>query len=178
MKPLNTFQLREAILQEHSKSQKDKIVAWIGADEHRFDELFQLFLHDEYRVTQRAAWPLSYCVNAHPEFIKKRFGQLIRNLSKPGIHDSIKRNTVRILQEVDIPKKFEGEVMDLCFRYVESPTEAVAIKAFALTVLGKLAKLYPEIIPEVKLLIEEQLPHQTAAFKSRAKLFLKAIAKS
>ena len=63
--------------------------------------------------------------------------------------------------------------MDTCFKYVESPTEAVAIKAFSLTVLNNLAKQYPEIIAEIQLLIEEQLPHQTAAFKSRAKVFLK-----
>ena len=54
--------------------------------------------------------------------------------------------------------------MDICFRYVASPKEAVAVKAFSLTVLGNLAKLYPEILPEIKLLIEAQLPNQTAAF--------------
>jgi hypothetical protein len=65
--------------------------------------------------------------------------------------------------------------MEICFRYVESPTEAVAIKAFALTILGKLAKKYPEIIAEIKLLIEDQLPHQSAAFKTRAKKLLKQL---
>jgi hypothetical protein len=56
---------------------------------------------------------------------------------------------------------------------VESPTEAVAIKAFSLTILGNLAKKYPEIIPEIKLLIQDQMPDQTAAFKVRAKKLLK-----
>jgi hypothetical protein len=67
--------------------------------------------------------------------------------------------------------------MDICFSYVEDPVEAVAVKAFSLTVLGNLAKQYPEIIPEIKLLIEEQLGRQTAAFKSRAKMFLKEVEK-
>lgn len=64
--------------------------------------------------------------------------------------------------------------MEICFKYLESPDEAVAIKAFSLTVPGRLAKKYPEIVPEIKLIIEEQLPYQSAAFKSRAKNFLKA----
>ena len=63
--------------------------------------------------------------------------------------------------------------MDICFKYVESPTEAVAVKAFSLTVLGNLAKQYPDILPEIKIIIEEQMPHQTASFKVRARLFLK-----
>lgn len=167
--------LRLQILQEHTKENCKKIVDWVGNDPKRFNELFDLFLNDEYRVTQRAAWPVSYCVIAHPELMKNNFEKLIANLNKPGIHDSIKRNTVRLLQSVNIPKKYEGAVMDICFNYVASPKEAVAVKAFSLTILGKLAKKYPEIIPEIKLLIEDQFPHQTAGFKSRAKKLLKEI---
>ena len=161
--------LREEILKEHSKAQCDKIVRWIDNSQKRFDELFALFLNDEYRITQRAAWPLSYSVIAHPEFIKKNFSRLINNLKRSVLHNSIKRNSIRLLQYVDIPEEFHGEIMEICFRYVESPTEAVAIKAFSLTVLRNLSKQYPEILPEIKLLIEEQWSHQTAAFKSRAK---------
>jgi hypothetical protein len=76
---------------------------------------------------------------------------------------------------VDIPEQYQGDVMNLCFQYVENPAETVGIKAYALTVLGNLAKKYPEIIPEVKLLIEDQLPRQTPAFKVRAKAFLKLV---
>lgn len=165
--------LRETILQEHSKKQCNKIVAWVGVDQKKFNELFNLFLNSEYRVTQRAAWPLSYCVIAHPQFIKSHYSKLITNLKKPGLHDSFKRNTVRLLQVLDIPEKYEGDLMDICFQYLQSPGEPVAVKAFSITVLGNLAKKYPEIIPEIRLLIEEQLPHQTAAFKSRAKEFFK-----
>jgi hypothetical protein len=165
--------LREQILQEHSKANCMTIVNWVGSSQQRFDELFALFLNDGYRVTQRAAWPVSYCVEAHPAFIKKNFVKLVKNLQQPGLHDAVKRNTIRLLQYVDIPVKYQGPVMDICFGYVASPTEAVAVKAFSLTVLGNLSKQYPEIIPEIKLLIENQLPHQTAAFKSRAKAFLK-----
>lgn len=165
--------LRETILREHSKKNCDKIVSWVGNDKKRFDQLFNLFLNDEYRVTQRAAWPLSYCAILHPSLIKNNFDKLINNLNKPGLHDSIKRNTVRLLQHVNIPEKQEGTVMEVCFKYVQSPREPVAIKAFSLTILSKLAKKYPEIIPEIKLIIEEQIHQQSAAFKSRAKKFLK-----
>ena len=167
------FNLKEAILKEHSKAQCTLIVNWVGANQQRFDELFKLFLNEEYRVVQRAAWPVSYCVVAHPQFIKPHWDNFIKNLQKANLHNAVKRNSIRLLQDIAIPKKYEGQIMDICFNYVESPTEAVAVKAFSLTVLGNLAKQYPEILPEIKLLIEEQLPHQTAAFKSRAKVFLK-----
>ena len=168
--------LREQLLSAHSKANCDRIVRWIGKNQARFDALFRLFINDEYRVVQRAAWPLSYCVINHPPFIKKHFGKLVRNLRKPGIHDAVKRNTVRLLQSVDIPKRYQGPVMDICFSYIATPGEPVAIKAFSLTILGNLATQYPDIIPEIKLLIEENYEHETAAFKSRAKKLLKKMA--
>lgn len=167
--------LRKTILAEHSKAQVDKIVKWIGKDQQRFDELFRLFLHDEYRVVQRAAWPLSYLVIAHPPLIKKHFGRLLNKLKEPGIHEAVKRNTVRLLQDIDIPVKYHGEVMNTCFAYISSPTEKAAVKAFSLTILEKLSLQYPEIKPELKTIIEDQWDFETPAFRSRAKYILRRI---
>ena len=164
--------LRETILEEHSKAQTNKIIKWIGSNQKRFDELFKLFLNDEYRVVQRAAWPLSYCVINHPELIKKHFTKLIKNLRKPGLHDSVKRNTVRLLQHIPIPGKLHGEVMDICFNYISDPKEKVAIKAFSLTTLENLCQQYPEIRQELKAIIEDRWDYETAAFRSRAKKIL------
>lgn len=164
--------IRKEILAEHSKAQCNKIVNWVGASQKRFNELFHLFLTDEYRVNQRAARAVSNCVIAHPDFIKNNFDNLIKNLHKPNLHNSIKRNSIRLLQHVEIPEKFQGEIMDICFKYIEAPEEAVAVKAFSLSVLANLSKFYPEIIPEIKFLINEISPHQTIAFKTRAKNIL------
>ena len=98
--------LQEEILKEHSKMQCIRIVQWVGNSQSRFDELFNLFLTGEYRVTQRASWPVSYCVELHPVFINKHFTKLISNLQKPGLHNAIKRNTIRLLQYIEIPKNF------------------------------------------------------------------------
>lgn len=165
--------LRNQLLKEHTKQNCSAIVEWVGNDVSRFKQLFDLFLNDDPRVTQRAAWPMSYCVIAHPEFMEGNFDKLVKNLKRKELHNSIKRNSVRLLQEIPIPPEYEGDVMNICFQYLESPSETVAVKAFSLTVLGRLADKYPEIIPEIKLLIQDQLPHQTAAFRQRAKEFLR-----
>ena len=167
--------LRQTILADHSKATCNKIVNWIGDSQQRFDELFDLFLHDEYRVVQRAAWPLSYAVISHSQLIKKHFAKLIKNLRQPGLHDSVKRNTIRLLQGIAIPKRFHGEVMNLCFEYIASNNEPVAAKAFSLTVLQNLSKEYPEIRQELKTIIEDRWDYESVAFKSRAKKILKKL---
>ena len=167
--------VRNQILKEHSKAQCTKIVKWVGSKQQRFDELFSLFLNDEYRVVQRAAWPVSYCVIAHRVLISNHWKELISKLKKPGQHNAVKRNGIRLMQDIEIPEKYHGEIMDTCFTFLESPTEALAVKVFSMTVLAKLARYYPEIKAELKLIIEDQLPHQTAGYKSRAKKILKQL---
>lgn len=167
--------LREAILAEHSKAQTNKIINWVGDSQKRFDELFSLFLHDENRVVQRAGWPLSYIAIAYPKLIVKHFSELLKNLHKSRLHSAVKRNTVRMLQEITIPQRFHGDVMNLCFDYISSPDEAVAVKAFSLTILQNLSKQYPDIKQELKTIIENRWDFETAAFHSRARKILKEL---
>jgi hypothetical protein len=79
------------------------------------------------------------------------------------------------MQEIELPEKHHGEIMDMCFAFLESPKESLAVKVFSMSVLGNLAKYYPEIKTELKLIIEDQLPHQSAGFKSRAKKGMKQL---
>jgi hypothetical protein len=165
--------LLKTIEKEHSKTQCEKIVRYVGGDKDRFAELMQLFLKGEYRVTQRAGWPLSICVEKHPELITPYFKQILPLLKKPGVHNAVVRNIVRLLQYVSIPKRDHGEVMNTCFDFVADHETLPAIKAFSLTILENLSVVYPEIRGELKLVIEERWPHETPAFKSRAKKILK-----
>ncbi len=145
--------IKAALAKEHSKKQCDKIVQYIGSNKERFAELMDLFFNSEYRIVQRAAWPMSYCVRNHPQLIAPYFKPLINNLQKKGIHDAVIRNTVRLLQDVEIPKKYHGKLMDICFGYIQSNEIPVAVKAFSLTILDNLSKQYPDIISELKLII-------------------------
>ncbi|MBI2730210.1 MAG: hypothetical protein HYX40_05575 [Sphingobacteriales bacterium] len=166
------MKLREQLLKEHTKANCLRIVKWVGDDQKRFDELFALFMGDEYRVIQRAAWPVSYCVIDHPKLIIKHFKRLIGNLKKPNLHTAVKRNSIRLLQDIVIPEKYEGDIMNICFNYIAEPTEAVAVKAFSIRVIENLSKKYPEILQELKTIIEDRWDYETPAFKSRAKKIL------
>ena len=166
--------LRQEILKEHSKRQTIKIVNYVGSNQKRFDELMELFLGDEYRVTQRAAWAVSYCAIEHPDLINKHLKKIILNMNKP-VHVAVKRNTVRLLQVVEIPKSLEGITVNTCFKLFNSNEEPIAVKVFSMTVLANLSEHHPELKKELKLLIEEQLPYSSAGFRNRALKILKSL---
>ena len=167
--------LKDKILSAHNKSTCDEIVKWIGNNQKRFDELITLFFGNDKLISQRSGWPLSFAAIANPSFINKHLGKLVANLKKENLHDAVKRNTIRLLQETEIPPKFQGDVMNICFDFLISPTEKPAIKAFSLTVLENLSKIYPEIKQELKTIIKDRWDYETAAFRSRARKILKRI---
>jgi hypothetical protein len=169
--------IKEELLKEHSKAQTMRIVAFVGVDKKRFQELMQLFLNNEYRITQRAAWSVSYCAIAHPALIKPYMSELIAKLKEPNVHDAVKRNIVRIWEAIDIPDDNSGEIYDICFGYLRSLDEPIAVKAFSMTVLGKICRNYLELKEELKASIEDMMPFGSPAIVSRGKKLLKELQK-
>lgn len=169
------MKLWEEILKEHSRRQSEKIAAYIGDDEKRFAELMNLFLGNTYRVTQRAAWIVSICADRNPFLIEPFLSKMVNNLSG-DVHDAVKRNTLRIFQSIELPKKLWGKTADICFRFLMDAEEPIAVKVFAMTVAANICNHEPELKNELQLVIEDQLENASAGFKSRAKRILKKIA--
>ena len=166
---LYTLNLSSALSKEHTKAQTTKIVQYIGDNKERFAELMNILFTGDSRISQRAAWPLSICVQQHPELIKPYFKKLIQKMQQPGIHNGIIRNSLRLLQDVIIPKTWHGTLMNYCFALIQKHGEPVANKAFAITILDNLSKEYPDIRQELVLVIRERWDHESAAFKSRGR---------
>ena len=142
--------LREIILEEHSKKQAMRIVRWVGTDKKRFAELVNLFLRGEYRVTQRISWSLSIVAELHPELVKPHLGKLIAQINAPGLHVAVARNTLRFLQFVDIPKRYQGKLVDTCFGFLLKSDSPIALRVFSMTVLQRIAAEEPELVREIR----------------------------
>ena len=169
--------IRDEILKEHSKKQALKIAAFACSSKNNFKGLMECFMANEYRLSQRAAWSVSLAAGMNPEIIQPYLKELVAQLQRKDVHDSVTRNSIRMLEQLGIPEIFHGEVMNACFRFIETPATPAAIKAFSLTTLFNLSKQYPDIKPELKLIIEERWNTETAAFKSRGKKILMGMSK-
>ena len=170
--------LREAILKEHSKAQGMKIAGWIGDNEKRFALLMNLFLKDEYRVVQRAAWIVSMVADRHPKLLLPHLSAMVKRMEEQNLPVAVKRNVVRVLQNIPIPKKLQGMVMNLCFHFLADPKETVAVRCFSMTVLGNLSKVHPEVKNELTTIVKATLEQKcSAGFHARARKVLKEIDK-
>lgn len=167
--------IESEILKEHSRRQADRIVSWIGSDRRRFSRLMDLFLRGEYRITQRAAWAVGICAERNPALVRPYIGRMLSRMEEPGVHVAVRRNVVRMLQDVDIPAGLLGRVAALCFKYLSAGDSPVAVKCFSMTVLARIAEKEPYLGREIRLVIEQQLPYGSGGFRARAARVLKAL---
>jgi hypothetical protein len=164
--------IRDELLKEHSKRQTMKIAEYVGDDKERFAQLIKLFLGPVYRESQRAAWAVNYCAERNKQLIKPYFAKLIEQLERDDVHVAVRRNVVRTLQFIDIPKRLEGRVFDACYSLLADPEQPVAVRCFSMTVAAKLAKDEPELLKELRLIATKHPQALTAGLRSRARRVL------
>ena len=158
---------------------KDHVVrvsAYISTDPARFKILMDLFFSSDLRTCQRASWVVTHCVDIDKTLIFPYLSAMVKNLNNP-INDATKRNTVRILEKLELPEALWEDCLNHCFSYLESSSEPVAVKVFSMTILYNLSNKIPEIKKELKLLIEDMLPYGTAGIKSRGSKILRKLEK-
>lgn len=167
--------LRDMLLLEHSKAQTMRIVHWIGADADRLAALIDIFLGDEYRLTQRSAWVVRYVGESHPNMMQPYYPMLLEALDRQPVHDAVKRNALNVFEDVEIPAEYYDTLADHCFNYLSDPKEPIAIRCASMTVLEKITRQIPELREELRLLLEEQSEFESAGIRSRAKRILQRV---
>ncbi len=164
-------------MEEHSKKQKDRIIAFVGDDIASFAELVSYVQSNDVELAQRASWPFSYIAIDHPQWMKPYQHQLLLTLSKPTVHDAVKRNILRIWREHLPEEEILGEVFDQCCLFLRNPHEAGAIRAFSMQVMGEIVVQFPELKHELMLTVDDALLHTSPALASSARKIKKQLSK-
>ncbi len=168
--------IRAELEKGQSKKMVLEVMQYVGKNQKRFKNLMDLFFDEDLRISQRASWPVGYCAEAHPELILPYLKKMIANIDNP-VHNAVKRNTIRILSVIDLPEDLMGEAVDKCFRILDDPKEAIAMRVFSMSVCFNITKREPDLANELKVIIEDHYPHGSAGFKSRANRILKELRK-
>ena len=171
----SSMNLETEILREHSKRQCLRIASWIGRDRKRFKDLMKLFLVGDYRTTQRTAWIIKHCADEHRELILPHIDPMLERMLEAGVHVAVKRNVIRILQDLEIPRPLAGKIATICFDLLASHNEPIAVKVFSMTVLANLAREEPDLKNEIRILVEREMINGSAGFRSRGAKVLRKL---
>lgn len=169
--------LTAELFKDCSKNHIQNLARKIAKDPDLFARLMALFFDKKYATHQRISWTVAHCVEEKPDIMTPFLEDIILQLRQPDRIPAIRRNTLKIIADhhPTLTEDLRGHLVDVAFNLLLSPKEPVAVKVHAMQVLFDYCQSEPELLEELRLIIEEQLPNATAGFKSRGKKILKAI---
>lgn len=164
---------------DRSKETIQKFVDDIIADPKLLPNLIELIDTDNHNKSQYiAAWILGYLSSIDVKYFEPHLDHLLRLMETPDLHPTIYRSITRLFQELMLPEPYHGKVVDISFKILTSEEQLAASRCNCMTILTEYAKLYPELLPELKLVIEEILEYKKdPSIQSRGIKVLKKIHK-
>lgn len=141
-------------------------------------ELLNLALDKEQLISNRAMWVLNHCHDLEFNRIKPFYAKLINHLKNKNLHSGVIRSILRIFQNHSIPKNYQTFMLDTCFEYIKNPSEAIAVRAFAITIVFNISIPYPELLNELFIVLNQlSITEESAGIRSRVKHTMKEITK-
>lgn len=165
-------QIEQLLEQGHSKVLRDEIVNYIGDSKVRMKALMHFFFHENWRLNQRASWPVGLIGTEKPNLLSPFVEQMLDNL-QTAKHDAVIRNTIRTFQYMEVSEDVEGKLYDICMNYLIDLKQAVAIRCFSMVVLSNIARKHSALQEELVTVVREFYEHGTAGYKSRARKIFK-----
>lgn len=156
------------------KATWDSMTAWVGVDPARFEALMACYFHEDMRIRQQAAQVVGRLGAEHEALLRPYLPRMVAELADPP-HPALPRNVLRLLQTHPIPPELEMALMECCFAFLENSQQPAAVRVFAMTVLARLVRPYPELQRELRLILAAHFDQGPAGFRSRARKILAAL---
>jgi hypothetical protein len=168
--------LEELLLVETSRRNTDLVADMVLQRKELFESLFEVFLRNEEPVSRRAAWVVDTVTEKMPELLTVCTKSIIEKL--PGFtHDGMKRQSLRMLSRAELSSEDLGPLMNICFDWLISPGESVAVKVYSMDILYRISQSEPDLKKELADSIEWRIEEETAGFQSKGKKILKKLYK-
>lgn len=169
--------LKDALVERYSKIGMKQISVFIGNDKKRFGELMKIALGSDLDLAAKASWAAIHTADKNQELLNPWIQKMIHHL-KTCKHHSIRRNFLRLFENITIPEKYQSELLDICYEFLLSSKETIAVRVFSMTAILNITLLHPDLKNELQLVVEELLINEKApAIQSRGKRTLKILSK-
>ncbi len=142
-----------------------------------FRKLLQYSFTDDKKLAFRASWTVTKVCDRFPEMIIPHLPMLVESLPKLD-NESVQRSFLRIISLTDMNNlgtKHHGMLAEYCFSALRSGFTAIAIKAYSMEALYKLALIYPELANEIAATINMIQGEGSAGVIARGRQILKKL---
>jgi 8-oxo-dGTP diphosphatase len=143
-----------------------------------FNKLLEYSFSPDKKLAFHSSWILTKVCDKYPEIIYPHLSGIIEKLDILD-NESTVRSFFRIISLSDINRvsnKHHGILTERCFTELRSGFSAIAIKAYSMEILYKLALIYPELANELAASINMLQGEGSAGIVARGTIILKKLA--
>ncbi len=143
-----------------------------------FRKLLEYSFSKDRKLAFRASWTLSKVHDRYPDLIGVDLQLIIGSLDSLE-NESVQRSFLRIISMSDLgplSQKQHGILAEHCFKMLNSGFSAIAIKAYSMEIIYKLAIIYPELANELSSTINMLQGEGSAGIQARGHIILKKLA--
>ncbi len=156
----------------------DMVIAMIGNDPVRFEEVFTLTFTRPYPINMRAARAIQLCCEKNPRLIYPHLSKAMDVMLHSKI-DGVKRNFLKIFAEF-IPLEDIGDpglLLDTCFHWLMDTAQNPALCYYCMDFIARMVKKEPDLRYELEAVIEIRLQYdKSPSFRNKAGKIAKFLA--
>lgn len=130
---------------------KRDIESFLEQHSECFDQLLFFAISDDQPHAWRAAWILGSIIEPGDIRVQHFVGSIVGALTNKT--DGHTRELLRVLLLMELTEEHAGRVFDLCVQIWQNPVKSPGLRMNALKMLVKIADCFPELLPEVHLLL-------------------------
>lgn len=129
------------------------------------------------KLSSKASWSLSKVYDKHPETLTAFIPVIIGSLDRIE-NEGVRRSFMKIISLSDITvvtRKNQGILADYCFRMLRSGFSSIAVKAYSMEIIYRLAQIYPELTGELAETINLLQDEKSAGILAKGRIILKRL---
>ena len=138
--------------------------------------MLELCLTVKYPFPQYSSWLLSHVGENHLNELLPYHHQII-DVFLNCTEFSTQRNLANTILKLPETNYRDGEMLEYLFQFLLNSETKVALKAYAMYLLIPLVKPYPELIRELKLVLDARLEFESKAFSGAVKKVVRMLDK-
>ncbi len=159
--------LKEILIGDVSADVKQTALNFVGMNPDRIDVLWQWLNFENDPLKWRACWVFEEICIKHQE-VKDNYIHKIATLYPKLEHKPLRRMLGHILAETIIPEKYESDVLNTAFNWLQDPAQPIAVRVHAMQIVYNLSMKYPELQQELQATLHHLYDTGSAGFRNRA----------
>lgn len=133
---------------------KDGMIAYMETHPEAYEEAVQLAISDKQPFAWGAAWLFWSCMEVNDQRILKHVKEIVKSVKSKN--DGHQWELLKILLRMEIDKKYEGILFNLCLELWEEINKTPSVRITAFEFILKLVKKHPELSNEITFLLQER----------------------